>query len=215
MLSSVHVAHVAVEAVAAQGVEHHKVPDVGAAPPEVKVVIGNGRGLFEYLVVPVHVGTEVGIAARAVGFQVGIGIARRFAIVLQALVVEPGVIVGTQKLRQMSGRMKALLRTEVHDQRTVTAPFGSDQQHAIGAPESVDGRCRRIFQERDRLNFVGNQLLVGTLEPIDQYQQVTARPEGADAPAQQRGRIVAGFSAALQHGQARQATKQGVGQVTW
>ena len=66
--------------------------------------------------------------------------------------------------------------------RASFAPFGGDQQDAIGPPDAIHRGAGSIFEDGDVLNFVGIQVVVVVyLDAIHQHQGFLAAVEGTYA----------------------------------
>ncbi len=165
---------------------------------------------LQYQRIPVGVGEEYRVFARLVLGQVGIrkagGVhrARYVSIIAERFVGQPGVIVAVHALAQARKAGYGQVAGVAELRPTYFTPFGGNQQYAVGTPDTVNGRSRRIFQDGQVLDLVGvDVVVVADLDAVDQNERIGGPGKRADPPDAQRRRVVAGLTTRLYGKQAR------------
>ena len=107
---------------------------------------------------------------------------------------------------------------DVHGQLLrVAALLGGDNDHTVGTARTVERRCRRILQHRERLDRLGRyvaQHLGRDLHAVQHDQGSRVRTEGRDTADVERSAVVARLARTLRGNHTRNVTGKRSGKVT-
>ncbi len=147
---------------------------------EVEVLV-EGAALEEHIV-PVHIGINVGIESQFGPHDFFAGVTWIFAACGTSLVIGFHESYTVGDLRDARRGRYAQLGPHVDGHLLrIAAVLGGDDHHAVGAARSVKGRCRGVFEHRERFDGLGRDVvehLVGDLHAVEDQQRRLSRTEG-------------------------------------
>ena len=197
------------ESVGTVEVEHRIVAQLRVTTPETQVIGLREGHLAQGLLLPVDIGIDVGIGVVLEGIHfVGIVVGRE-SVVGAGLVERIGVGVRIDHLGQTECRIKATVVTHLDIEFLRGSALGFHVDHAVDRLEAVPGNGRGILEDRHRLDFVERERIDGTLESVDQNQDVVVRQRVLAAHGE-NGSVVVVEAAVLQRDESGQASVQGI-----
>ena len=169
---------------------------LGAAA-EIERVALAVHGFADQFVDPLRVRIEVVVRAVAVELDLRGAEAGRESVVGPGLVGQFEVVPRIDELGQALRRGDRLFDAERDFGPGDRTAFGGYEDDAVGALGAVDGRRRGIFQDAERLDFVGFDVVDVTGDSVDEHQGVGSALEGADTANPEFGVVASRFGAAL------------------
>ena len=136
-------------------------------------------------ILPIDIGVQFGIAARAQRRKFSIGKFHRLRcrrVGINSLVKKYGPFVSIQIGGTLRGQGKSLLVTHVDLGRTIEASFRGDEHDAVGSAHSINCRGTGVFENTERFDFKGIDVVHRPLDTVNQNQWVAIAGKGTDNP---------------------------------
>ena len=173
-----------------------KITHLFGSSADIDVVYRLERVLPQDLVHPVDVRIVVGIGSVVV-FQDLLGlVGRSLVIVDPGLVPQFGKFPRIDEVGEAHARQTGEFRAEGHDRRSHLALTGGDDDHTVGAPNSVNGRSRGILQEGDAFDLGHVQRVKVSFDAVNDHDGRIVAP-CAQSPDIKIGLILSGLAADL------------------
>ena len=132
--------------------------DVEIATRSVSIVFGNGIN-------PINVGIEVGVIVAACAIDLSLGERLHLTVLIGQLI---------EQLWEHRWLVYRLLKMEFHRRRTYFAMLGGYDNYTICSTNSIHGTGRSIFQDRERLNLRGGNVVQISFDTIYEHERIVA-----------------------------------------
>ena len=154
-------------------------------------------GFADQFVDPLRVRIEVVVRAVAVELDLRGAEAGGESVVGPGFVGQFEVVPRIDELGQTLRRGDRLLDAERDFGPRDRTALGGYENDSVGTLGAVDGRRRGIFQDAERFDFVGLDVVDVTGNSVDEHQRVGSSLEGADAANPELGVVASRLGAAL------------------
>ena len=129
---------------------------------------------------------------------------------INSLVKKYGPFVSIQIGGTLRGKGKSLLVTHVDLGRTIEASFRGDEHDAVGSAHSINCRGTGVFENTERFDFKGIDVVHRPLDTVNQNQWVAIAGKGTDTPNPELRVVLARLSRTLYGDNAGDSASNGV-----
>ena len=159
------------EALVGDQVQHGEIAQTTLAAAELDVEIVGRSRVLEHLVHPVHARIDIGILAALQSGKLVVVVLWRQAIGHTGLIDGQTVGIAVHEPGLVDQLVEHMVIGEAHHTGVGRTTLGRQQDRTVDAPVAVQGRRRRILQDRHALHLFRRHAPDRTLDTVDQHQR--------------------------------------------